>query len=518
MASTESKDSERDGEFMQQEMWESLALQQRYPRLQNLSAAVVTRRTVEEAELAIKLEREFQSDPSILKASAREDINFRALAQRLRIDLDTTNELLRGSEVLSEEELQSLTKRQQKAERTLVALLPKYLNVTANSGGVADAVPKLRRVIVRARELPLTIDLPTNKLVGPEGFDLSKVIKESADLAVAAKQEEELEALQKESSALLSLRGEATKLRAGIRLVQRQKELKASYLIRLELERIFITLESELSSNSALEPELLPAVEEYGTMESSLISMVQILQQGRHSAIDQEELKSLEADIAQQLLLLGLQDKNSDGINPRRLREGMEVNLRRLQQGLQFYARGIQLLGQDLQLLVNMLTRAITKGYTLRSRERFFPDFFPSQFTEERQKIMSMYSSYATRPTDRSTPSPSLTTLSTNAFHSLFTLHHLSMITPHTSSPLTHHAFMTPHLTASPSPPSYLNSFPSPPSYLTCSFSTLIPPVEFRITTPEVETQPMVAQTSPPTATEEATPSPVSETAKLPQK
>lgn len=47
----------------------------------------------------------------------------------------------------------------------------------------------------------------------------------------------------------------------------------------------------------------------------------------------------------------------------------MQVNLRRLQQGLQFYARGIQLLGQDLQLLVNMLTRAITKGYTLRSRE-----------------------------------------------------------------------------------------------------------------------------------------------------
>merc|ERR1719424_464372 len=78
-----------------------------------------------------------------------------------------------------------------------------------------------------------------------------------------------------------------------------------------------------------------------------------------------------------------------------------------------------------------MLTRAITKGYTLRNREvrllrritkdfvtiipfviiliiplsplghvlvfsfiqRFFPDFFPSQFTESRQNIMSMYSS-----------------------------------------------------------------------------------------------------------------------------
>merc|ERR1719163_658207 len=81
--------------------------------------------------------------------------------------------------------------------------------------------------------------------------------------------------------------------------------------------------------------------------------------------------------------------------------------------------------------MVNMVTRAVLRGYTLRAREtkllrriakdvltlipfviiliiplsplghvlvfsfiqRFFPDFFPSQFTEQRQNIMSMYSS-----------------------------------------------------------------------------------------------------------------------------
>lgn len=48
---------------------------------------------------------------------------------------------------------------------------------------------------------------------------------------------------------------------------------------------------------------------------------------------------------------------------------GCQVNLRKLQQGLQFYGNGIQLLGQDLQLLVNMLTRAVSQGYTLRKRE-----------------------------------------------------------------------------------------------------------------------------------------------------
>ena len=180
----------------------------------------------------------------------------------------------------------------------------------------------------------------------------------------------------------------------------------AGQAARLELERIFITLESELSSNSALVPELLPAVEQYGAMEGSLVSMVQaraarraatrpraaatraaptsrslryllllpphaaqVLQQGLHMAIDQDALSMLERDIAQQLLLLGLQDQNTEGITLRRLREESEVNLKRLQQGLQFYGNGCQLLGQDLQLLINMLARAITKGYTLRTRE-----------------------------------------------------------------------------------------------------------------------------------------------------
>ena len=114
-----------------------------------------------------------------------------------------------------------------------------------------------------------------------------------------------------------------------------------------------------------------------------------------------------------------------------RQREATEANLRRAAEGLAFYGRGVQLMGDDLQLFVNMLSRAVVQGYTLGGREtkilrriskdfltlvpfviiliiplspighvlvfsfiqRFFPDFFPSQFTEGRQNIMSMYSS-----------------------------------------------------------------------------------------------------------------------------
>ena len=107
----------------------------------------------------------------------------------------------------------------------------------------------------------------------------------------------------------------------------------------------------------------------------------------------------------------------------------MYLTLNKAKTGVTFYARGVQLMGQDIQLMVNMLARAVLQGYTLRSREvkllrriakdiltlfpfviiliipltplghvlvfsfiqRFFPDFFPSPFTERRQNLMKMY-------------------------------------------------------------------------------------------------------------------------------
>ena len=57
--------------MLELDRWQDLALRERYPRLQNLSSAILVRRTIEEAELAIKLESEFKTDPSILQARAR---------------------------------------------------------------------------------------------------------------------------------------------------------------------------------------------------------------------------------------------------------------------------------------------------------------------------------------------------------------------------------------------------------------------------------------------------------------
>jgi len=460
--------------------WGGLTLSRRYPLLRDISVSIRVRRTVEEAELALKLEGEFNPDPSILQ-----DIDFAALCWRLNDELAAAAAL--PTNVLSADEASKLNRRNREAQRALAEVVPKYLNVTT-SGAVAEAVPKLRRVIERARELPLTVELPAPAAVF-EGVDLQLALQESTNLAVGVRRvwqrlngvspdkEEELAALQKESAALLSLRAEATKLRGGIRLVQRQKEMKTRYIIRsdsdalleetlradisiaklqtelslkaarLELERIFITLESELTSNSALVDQLLPSVEQYGSIEDRLVDMVEVVLEGRHTAVERAELEGLERDIGQQLLLLGLQDDNAPKtFSFERARESVAINLSRLGVGIRFYWRGLLLLGEDLQLMINMLTRAIVKGYTLRTREvkllrriakdlltfvpfviillipltplghvlifsliqRLFPDFFPSQFTESRQNIMSMYSSITTPSESRSAATPPL--------------------------------------------------------------------------------------------------------------
>ena len=56
------------------EQWVALAMRERYPTLRDISASIRARRTVEEAELALKVEEDFRVDPSLFA-----DIDFAAL-------------------------------------------------------------------------------------------------------------------------------------------------------------------------------------------------------------------------------------------------------------------------------------------------------------------------------------------------------------------------------------------------------------------------------------------------------
>jgi len=268
----------------------------------------------------------------------------------------------------------------------------------------------------------------------------------------------------RESQALKSLREEAMKLRNGIKNVQGKKELMSAYLVRfgasvdllgeafraeksfmkltkelslraalLDMERIYIALESELSVNSVLVRQCLPAVEMYGQMETLLRNNVQFVQANDHDLVDETQLQQLEGDIGVLLQQFGLTaaDVTDDPFSWTRLRQLFLANLKKARGGAAFFARGCRLMVQDVQLMFNMVLRAFWQGYTLKAPEvnllrrtikdlgtlipflvllilplsppghvlvfgfiqRYFPDFIPSQFTQSRQNIMAMYSS-----------------------------------------------------------------------------------------------------------------------------
>lgn len=399
----------------------------RYPRLRDLSLNIRVRRTLEEAELALQLESEFNSDPSILN-----DIDFGSLQRRVERDMSSGNERLLRAGLLSAAEADDLRARQERAAAGLRLLVPQYAfaELEQSAGTVPEAVPKLRRLIAKARELPLTVELPTQQFVSEDGdVDWGTVAKESKNVAAAVRQtwqrlngvngtkEEELISLQRESKALLQLRGETVKLRAGIRLVQRQKELKQSLLVRsdgedlleqtlradvsisrlqkelsikaavraearpfaprdalpspppprarvslspppphpaaappslqvLEMERIYLTVEGELSSSSALVDSLLPVVEQYGGMERRLRDFAALMQQNRPAAVVDSELEALEGDVADLLLRLGLVDAQAPHrprASPRASRDGPACSprLRRLRRARSSPSRGL---------------------------------------------------------------------------------------------------------------------------------------------------------------------------------
>ena len=104
-----------------------LAMRERYPILRDISASIRTRRTVEESELALKLEAEFRADPTLF-----EDIDFAALIARIDSDARAEN-VARITTVLSEEDLLALrTRWEQARSHSHVRLQPLSHTVAAS--------------------------------------------------------------------------------------------------------------------------------------------------------------------------------------------------------------------------------------------------------------------------------------------------------------------------------------------------------------------------------------------------
>jgi len=149
--------------------------------------------------------------------------------------------------------------------------------------------------------------------------------------------------------------------------------------------------------------------------------------------LDPEELRVLGNDVSEYMTRLGLQVQRGETESFEKSVKTSLVQLKRTYEkvkgGLAFYVNGANLFGQDLQYAGSLFSKAALSNYTLQPREvrtiertvkdcavmvpfliiliipltpvghvlifsfiqKFFPDFFPSTFTERRQSVMRIY-------------------------------------------------------------------------------------------------------------------------------
>jgi len=225
-------------------------------------------------------------------------------------------------------------------------------------------------------------------------------------------------------------------LRSQIRVSSNELEMKKDEVsfqtLTYELERIYTYLEGELGNTAT--KGYIPLqdrvnVAEFGLLESQIESMNSQIKSG--GVVDSDVLAVVMEQTTDFKRRLGI-DYYVTGLTFDQ--EGIKIWLAelgaKLQSGLEFYGKGLQLFITDLVFSTALIGRALT-GYTLKPREvrtlrrtfkdvitfipfaiiwaiplspvghalvfgaiqRFFPDFFPSPFTDRRQNLLALYES-----------------------------------------------------------------------------------------------------------------------------
>jgi len=249
---------------------------------------------------------------------------------------------------------------------------------------------------------------------------------------------------QKSAVANINLATIDPSLRAKIRISDdalKTKQLEVTIQsLNYELERIFTYLEGEMGNTFAkgyisLSDRL--AVAEFGLLESQIssINTQLLLYQKQNDTTSQQIDEDVLAIVKDQMIdfkrRLGI-DYYVAGLSldSEAVQRFVSDSVVKGKEGLAFYVKGCQLLWNDSVFCTNLFGRAV-QGYTLKPREvrtlrrtirdvitfipvviiliipltpighvlvfgaiqRFFPDFFPSCFTERRQNLLQLYES-----------------------------------------------------------------------------------------------------------------------------
>eukprot|EP00877_Chromochloris_zofingiensis_P001136 jgi/Chrzof1/11022/Cz05g20210.t1 len=224
--------------------------------------------------------------------------------------------------------------------------------------------------------------------------------------------------------------------------------LLAVRTLQLEMEYVYKSIEDEaldIAPDELVEQgplaregstgELALLVAEYGLLEEQLLVLADALQcedgTGSLCLLDDDVLEVLAAEIPDLRLRVGVPDTvvfGSNPFSPTKLKLQAKESIGKVGEGINFLLRGLRLLGSDTSNAGRLFTKAALGG-TLKPREvaairrtlrdlltfipfiiiliiplsplghvlvfgfiqRYFPGFFPTQFTSKRQEIMMRY-------------------------------------------------------------------------------------------------------------------------------
>lgn len=225
----------------------------------------------------------------------------------------------------------------------------------------------------------------------------------------------------------------AKEIRAMDDSVSAVRRTLAVRVLQLEMESIFVSLHEEIEQSSIEFMEQRIMIAEFGDMDSLLASLADYIDQGEPGLIDDYQLGSLASDVQYMKVRLGLDATvYSTRFDITQLRQTVNTSLVKARAGLEFYIRGMRLFWGDCGYAIRFIRRVFV-GYTLSPREvrtlrrtgrdlltlipftiiliapitpighvlvfgfiqRYWPDFFPSTFSERRQILMKRHEEYA---------------------------------------------------------------------------------------------------------------------------
>lgn len=205
-------------------------------------------------------------------------------------------------------------------------------------------------------------------------------------------------------------------------------------VLQLELEKIFVGIAQEINTveyDLILDQRVL--VVEFGDLDMRLGTLDVFVEQGEPQLIEDDTLGELAADIQDLKMRLGLDASlySTATLSWDQMRQFLASSGKKARAGFDFYSRGLRLFVGDLRFAFRLIRRAIT-GYTPSAREvrtlrrtgrdlltlipftivliapltpighvlifsflqRYWPEFFPSTFSERRQTMMKRREQY----------------------------------------------------------------------------------------------------------------------------